>query len=142
MRTMDFFETKNDYAFQRYFVKDLEDFLQSNYNVLFLMGPRKCGKTVALKQLAKEFRAEYHDFKIESRKGIVIKIEQSILQNEEKIYLLDEITYKEFADRDLARWASDFDDVVNTKTKIIVTGSQSLAIRSWGIGLFHQLLNT
>lgn len=49
MRTMDFFETKNDYVFQRYFVKDLEDFLQSNYNVLFLMGPRKCGKTVALK---------------------------------------------------------------------------------------------
>lgn len=53
MRTMDFFETKNDYAFQRYFVKDLEDFLQSNYNVLFLMGPRKCGKTVALKQFSR-----------------------------------------------------------------------------------------
>lgn len=138
MRTMDFFETKNDYVFQRYFVKDLKDFLQSNYNVLFSMGPRKCGKTVALKQLAKEFRAEYHDFKVESGKDTVIKIEQSILQNEEKIYLLDEITYKEFADRDLARWASDFDDVVNTKTKIIVTGSQSLAIRSWGHRAFSS----
>ena len=40
------------YPFKRYFYYDIEKAIEKS-NVVFLSGPRKCGKTVALLQLEK-----------------------------------------------------------------------------------------
>lgn len=104
-------------------------------NVVFLTGPRKCGKTVCLKQIEKEnTNAKYVDFKslseAESQK-VFDKICKSIEENEDILYLLDEITYAFCPEREINRIANAFTIDEKSKTKVVFTGSQSAALESW-----------
>ena len=51
------------YPFKRNFYYDIEKAIEKT-NVVFLLGPRKCGKTVALLQLEKSrSNVKYYNFK-------------------------------------------------------------------------------
>lgn len=123
----------NNAEFYRDFVVDLENFLKGPYNVLFLLGPRKCGKTVALHQIHKRFpTSKLYDFKAGSTSTVIAEIKDAILSQKRDIFLLDEITYLDGADRELAELSNAFDFCLQSNVKIIITGSQSVALRTWG----------
>lgn len=121
------------YKFKRDFYRELQRFIESPTNVLVLTGPRKCGKTVSLIQLQREYKekAIRVDFKAGATVEDAKEITQTIRCNKDIIFLIDEITYLDYADRALADWSNAFDFVENCKTKLIITGSQSIAIRAW-----------
>lgn len=55
--------TNAGYPFKRNFYYDIEKAIEKS-NVVFLLGPRKCGKTVALLQLEKSrSNVKYYNFK-------------------------------------------------------------------------------
>lgn len=124
-----------EYKYKRYFCKDLEKQIK-NTQIIFLIGPRKCGKTIALKQINKENKkCNYTDVKmLDSKEKVdyIDKIINSIKNNEEVIYLLDEATYLERPELDIERIANAYADVFNNNTRIVFTGSQSVALNSWG----------
>lgn len=136
------------YSFKRNFYYDLEKFITSNINqyCLFLTGPRKCGKTIALKQLeiCSNRCVNYVDFKLfkslEESTSCITKVIESILRGHDIIYALDEITYMSYPYQELVRIAHAYEDAelkgVEIKTKTIFTGSQSKAISLWGHSVF------
>ena len=105
-----------EYKYKRYFCKDLEKQIK-NTQIIFLIGPRKCGKTIALKQINKENKkCNYTDVKmLDSKEKVdyIDKIINSIKNNEEVIYLLDEATYLERPELDIERIANTYADVFN-----------------------------
>lgn len=125
--------------FKRNVYFKLRDMLHNN-NVIFLLGPRKCGKTVALKQInIDNNKAEYIDFKKLSSKDsmkTVNEIAKSISLGEDKVYLLDEMTYAFYPEPEIAKIAEVYADAIalgiDTKTKVIFSGSQSVALEAWG----------
>jgi len=124
------------YDFKRDFFYDLLAALDT-YSVSFLLGPRKCGKTIALSQIKEEYpNSIYIDFKqsinnSDEQYEYFNKIEESISNDESIIYLIDEITYAPSPEAHIARIANLFAENKNTKTKIIFAGSQSSALESW-----------
>ena len=123
------------YSFCRDFYNLMIDSLQEN-TVTFLLGTRKCGKTVCLRQLEESVNhAEYTVFKTipDHNEQIYIfrDILNSIRNNKNKIYLLNEITYVENAEGKICEIASALTELDNTKTKIVFTGSQSVALNAW-----------
>lgn len=125
--------------FKREMFFEVKNALQQ-HNVIFLLGPRKCGKTIALMQLNKELpTSELYDFKTvtkEESMDLVNRIIFSIKNNDDIIYLLDEVTYMHFVDVELAKIARLFTEQKITenevRTKIVFTGSQSVALEAWG----------
>ena len=109
-----------DYKRKLYF--EICDELKAQSNV-FLLGPRKCGKTVCLHQVEDTFNyAKYFDLKTLSATQITqlfMSIQKSIENNEEILYLLDEITYAEFPEREINAIAMYFSEYNNSKTKIV-----------------------
>lgn len=85
------------YPFKRDFYEDVVESIQK-HRATFVLGPRKCGKTVCLKQIEGSFEnSEYIDFKeiqddMDSQ-DVFLKVRKSIENDEDKIYLLDEITH-------------------------------------------------
>lgn len=126
-----------DYKRKLYF--EICDDLKAQNNV-FLLGPRKCGKTVCLHQVKDTFNyAKYFDLKTLSATQITqlfMSIQESIENNEEILYLLDEITYAEFPEREINAIAMCFSEYNNSKTKIVYTGSQSVALEAWASRAF------
>ena len=107
-------------------------------DIIYLLGPRKSGKTVILKQLnnSKLFNLEYINFKSyigEDSLEITKRIEEDIINGVNKVYLLDEVTYMFCPEGEIARIAEVYNDAKETVTKVILTGSQSIAIEQWGI---------
>lgn len=104
-------------------------------NVIFLLGPRKCGKTVCLKQLARETsNTVYVDFKgLTYDEGLaqLDTIIASIEGNNDVVYLLDEITYAPKPENAICLIADTFADLCDAKTKVVFTGSQSVALERW-----------
>ena len=125
--------------FKREMFFEVKNALQQ-HNVIFLLGPRKCGKTIAQMQLNKELpTSELYDFKTvtkEESMDLVNRIIFSIKNNDDIIYLLDEVTYMHFVDVELAKIARLFTEQKITenevRTKIVFTGSQSVALEAWG----------
>lgn len=72
------------YPFKRNFYYDIEDAIDKS-NVIFLLGPRKCGKTVALLQMEKNrSNAKYYNFKSLSQNesmGIFDSIKRAMLKD-------------------------------------------------------------
>ncbi len=109
-------------------------------DVIFLLGPRKCGKTVCLMQHSDELcNSVLIDFKTLSDDESVLKVNQiieDILGGADIIYLLDEVTNMFHPEEEIARIAQSYTRAiatgVNIKTKIVFTGSQSVALHSWG----------
>ena len=112
---------------------------------MFLLGPRKCGKTFALCQIENDCeKAERYDFKelrdeSESMQ-LVDMVIQDILSGIDKVYLLDEVTYAFYPESELVRIANAYTSAkarsISIQTKIVFTGSQSLALASWGQSAF------
>ena len=119
------------YNFHRDFYNLMLDSIDNN-SVTFLLGTRKCGKTVCLKQLEEALSdAIYVDFKqlnnAESYK-IIDDIIESIANDKNIIYLLDEITSVNRFDDIICRIAESYTDLKNLNTKIVFSGSQSVAL--------------
>ena len=123
------------YRFKRDFYCDVEEGIKKT-NATFLLGPRKCGKTVCLKQLAHEYKnAKYVNFKTldeDESMEIFETIIRLIKEDEHVIYLLDEITYAFKPEHEINKIAEVLSEVENKNTKIVFTGSQSVALESWG----------
>ena len=106
--------------------------------VTFLLGPRKCGKTVCMKQICDTLdNTVYMDvksnLKTDSQKIDFIKlVVKDIEDDKDVIYLIDEATYLFIPDKDIAEIANAFSDFNNQNTKIVFSGSQSRALDFWG----------
>lgn len=124
----------NEYSFKRSFYFDAERSVKSN-NVTFILGARKCGKTVCLKQLAAELsQAEYYDIKsIEEDAAIDLQDEiiSSIRADEKRTFLIDEATYFMFPEKTIAKVANEFAACRNLNTRVVFAGSQSIALEAW-----------
>lgn len=131
------------YPFRRDFYKDVIRSISEN-GATFVLGPRRCGKTVCLMQIkdACENRelpygsCEYVDFKrLEQETGsmeVLSRIRESIEKDEYKIYLLDEITYALNPEKYVCEIAYMFTEHAPRSTKVVFSGSQSLALDKWG----------
>ena len=117
------------YEFKRDIYFELLNKLQSN-RIIFLLGPRKCGKTVCLKQLNTLDDTIYIDFKVTSNFDLET-IYNSIRINENVTYLIDEITYLNGPEVFINKLSELF-STYNSKVKFIITGSQSYALDYWG----------
>ncbi len=136
------------HPFHRDFYNTVKDAIFGN-SVSFLMGPWKCGKTVCLRQIYEEFRnSEYVDFKtftsddehasFYEQLKVFDRIFQAVEKNEDRIFLLDGITYVTYADCQIKELARIFDDYSNNKTQIVFTGSQSVALNAWANRAFGE----
>ena len=125
------------YSFKRDIFDETKAALE-NSSVCFLLGPRKCGKTVCMKQLNEEFdNAIYFNVKADynneaEKRSLVRQIESNIKENKSVVYLIDEVTYLANPDKDIVRIAEAFNETDNKNTKIVFAGSQSKALESWG----------
>lgn len=123
-----------NYPFKRDFYTQLKDSAHS-FLITALLGPRKCGKTVALTQLDEELpNSKYYDAKgMTSNEHITLlaNILESIESNEDIIYLIDETTYIDCADTFIENIAVQSRRYKSTNTHVVFTGSQSLALRCW-----------
>lgn len=122
------------YPFKRNFYYDIEDAIDKS-NVIFLLGPRKCGKTVALLQMEKNrSNAKYYNFKSLSQNesmGIFDSIKRAMLKDEDVIFLLDEITYACQPEKEINEVSIQLSEKPCKNTKIVFTGSQSVALEAW-----------
>ncbi len=122
------------YKFKRNFYYAVEKSTQES-SVTFLLGARKTGKTVCMKQLASQLEgAEYYDVKAmgeDDHVDLIDKITDSIRANEKRIFLIDETTYLLLPEKMIAKIANAYTDCKNTNTKVVFTGSQSVALEAW-----------
>lgn len=123
------------YKFHRDFYFLTEESILKN-SVTFLLGTRKCGKTVCLKQLEDSLdNSVYVDFKqiadTESKYTVFDDILNDIKNNNPSVYLLDEITYVPNAEIKICEIANALSYTDNDQTKIVLTGSQSTALNAW-----------
>jgi len=128
------------YPFKRDFYEDVVGSIKKN-KATFVLGPRKCGKTVCLTQIEDNFKnAEYVNFKeIEYDRDIqdvFLKVQESIKNDENKIYLLDEITYALNPEIDICILARLFSEYDTKNIRVVFSGSQSLALERWGSTAF------
>lgn len=122
------------YPFIRELYYDIEKAMKKSA-IAFLLGPRKCGKTVALKQLERnKENTEYYNFKAMSQEesmNLFDEIKESMEKDEVKIFLLDEITYAYHPEREINEVSIQLSERPCHNTKIVFTGSQSVALESW-----------
>lgn len=136
-------EYKMIHPFHRDFYNTVKDAIFGN-SVSFLMGPWKCGKTVCLRQIYEELgNSEYVDFKTVASNDdktleVFGRIFQAIKSNEDRVFLLDGITHIDYADFQIKELARIFDDYSNDKTKIVIAGSQSVALNAWANHAFGK----
>ena len=131
------------YEFKRSFYYDVEKAI-SESSVTFLLGPRRCGKTVCLKQLQDAFSSNgkfeeviyidaENDLHSTLDKSLLISdVKKAIANNEKKLFLIDETTYLNQPDCAIKDIQDAFTSFYNTNTKIVFTGSQSRALECWG----------
>lgn len=127
----------NEYSFKRSFYFQVEKAIQ-NTSIIFILGARKCGKTVCMKQLAASLpNTVYVDMKAdfdtdEQRRRAINQVLNDIRNDKKVTHLIDEATYMTFPDKEISKIAGAFSDAVNKNTKIVFTGSQSNALELWG----------
>lgn len=123
-----------NYTYKRDFYYEIETAFRK-VSVIFLLGPRKCGKTIALFQLAKSYKnAKYYNFKtISSDKSLELFdcIRSVMSKDEEMIFLLDEITYAYQPEKEINALATQLAEKPCSNVKIVFTGSQSVALEAW-----------
>lgn len=122
------------YPFKRYFYYDMEKAIEKS-NVVFLLGPRKCGKTVALLQLEKNRdNVKYYNFKTLSQDesmDLFDAIKSAMEEDNDAIFLLDEITYAYQPEKEINEISIQLSEKPCKNTKIVFTGSQSVALEAW-----------
>lgn len=107
------------------------------HNVVFLYGPRHCGKTYALRQCEHELSAakyinakdlnDDHDAMMQ----LLSDIQYDRLQDKAITYLIDEVTYFNSPETFVSKIYEIFNFTDGDNTHIIITGSQSIALRAW-----------
>lgn len=119
------------YNFKRKHYTELQEFVATR-EVTFIVGPRKCGKTVCMRQFAYEHQnAEYIDVKeVIDKAALVRDIKYAILSSENKTFLIDEVTYFDNPAENIQQIITCFDEV-NSPTHIVFSGSQSVALEVW-----------
>lgn len=128
---------KNRYNFKRSFYYEVEKAIEDS-RISFILGTRKCGKTVCMRQLEETLdNAVYVDMKSdfntnEQRRDFVNGVLKNIADNDSIVYLIDEATYMALPDKDIAKIAGAFSEYDNSNTKIVFSGSQSNALEFWG----------
>lgn len=126
-----------EYCFKRSFYFDVENAIKNNH-ITFILGPRKCGKTVCLKQLEAGFsNAVYADMKAdfdvdEQRRKFTARMLDDIRNGRDTIYLIDEATYMAFPDKEISKIAGVFSECRTSCTRLVFAGSQSNALEFWG----------
>ena len=101
------------YPFKRSFYYDVRKAIE-NKSINFILGTRKCGKTVCMHQLKDALSdSVYIDMKADyntdaQRLDTVNQILKSIATNQKVIYLIDEATYMAVPDKDIARIAGAY----------------------------------
>lgn len=122
------------FEFKRDFYYELRDTL-TKANIIFLLGPWKCGKTVALLQLKQSTdKAEYHNFKTLSKEEsmeVFDSIKSAMKENLQRVFLLDEITYAHLPEQEINELAIQLSERPCRNTKVVFTGSQSVALEAW-----------
>jgi hypothetical protein len=125
---------ETEYKFKRKFYYDIEKSINKT-NVVFLLGPRRCGKTVSLLQLNRNIEnAHYYNFKSMSddeSMALFDEIKDSMFRDCNKVYLLDEITYAFHPEREINEISVQLSQKPCNHTKIVFTGSQSVALEAW-----------
>lgn len=128
-------EVMDMYLFKRDFVQDVVSAINASVPVTVLIGPRKCGKTVCLNQIKSMcMNTIYYDVKRlseDERITLKDKICESIRNNENIVYLVDEVTYWMYPDSVIMLFSDVYAETLNTKTKIVLAGSQSRALECW-----------
>lgn len=125
------------YPFKRDLYFEVEKAIERS-SVTFLLGARKTGKTVCLRQIANNLEdVLYVDAKSNFERDVdrslfIKKVTDDITEDRKIIYLIDEATYLLFPDKSIAKIASAFSEVDNENTKIVFAGSQSKALDNWG----------
>ena len=124
------------YPFKRDFYEDVVGSIKRN-KVTFVLGPRKCGKTVCLMQIKDSHEnAEYINLKKMKNdrdiQDILLKVQKSIENDDNKIYLIDEITYSKNPEVDICIIADLFSEYDTENVRVVFSGSQSLALERWG----------
>lgn len=127
------------YPFKRNFYYDMEQAIDRSA-VVFLLGPRKCGKTVALLQMENSSGlVSYYNFKTmdpEESMELFDTIRDSMDKDLEKVFLLDEITYAYQPEKEINEISIQLSDKPCNKTKVVFTGSQSVALEAWAYRAF------
>lgn len=129
---------KNDvfmgYPFRRNFYYDIEKSVDKS-NIVFLLGPRKCGKTVALLQMEKcRNHAKYYNFKTlspDESMDLFDAIHSAMEEDKDVVFLLDEITYAYQPEKEINEMSIQLSEKPCHHTKIVFTGSQSVALEAW-----------
>lgn len=121
-----------DKIFYRKIFYQCEDFLLNSETAFCCFtGPRKIGKTVALKQLASKYENHYYiDFKT-APEDKIFEIYNMLKENNNIIVLIDEITHLKSFDQYVLGFAEIYTNLVWKETinfKVIITGSESLNI--------------
>ena len=125
------------YNFKRDFFYEAENAIE-NSSITFITGPKKCGKTVCLRQLADAYEnALYINMKYdfdtdEKRNDVVSRAVNSIANGQKIIYLIDDAEYLALPDKDIAKIAGAYSKYDNQCTKVVFAGSHSELLEFWG----------
>ena len=134
------------YEFKRSFFYDVETSIKE-HSVSFVLGPRKCGKTICLRQIKESHNNSVYvdakaDFKTSDESmSFITQVKKDIESGKDVIYLIDEATYLFYPDNEIASIADSFAETDSPKTKVVFTGSQSKALDSWGHSAFGSNVN-
>lgn len=125
------------YNFKRDFFYEAEKAIE-NSSITFITGPKKCGKTVCLRQLADaDENALYinmkYDFDTDKKRNDVVSgVVNSIANGQKIIYLIDDAEYMALSDKDIAKIAGAYSKYDNQCTKVVLTGGHSELLEFWG----------
>lgn len=125
------------YNFKRDFFYEAENAIE-NSSITFITGPKKCGKTVCLRQLADaDENALYINMKYdfdtdEKRNDVVSGVVNSIANGQKIIYLIDDAEYMALPDKDIAKIAGAYSKYDNQCTKVVFAGGHSELLEFWG----------
>jgi predicted AAA+ superfamily ATPase len=119
------------YEFHRDFYDLVLNSIHTN-STTFLLGTKKCGKTVCLKQIRDELpNSEYINFKEytqNERLKILDRVFTDIKSDKDVVYLLDDMTSVTSYDIEICNIAEAYTDSKNIHTKTVFCGSQSVAL--------------
>lgn len=125
------------YNFKRDFFYEAENAIE-NSSITFITGPKKCGKTVCLRQLADAdenvlyINMKYDFDTDEKRNDVVSSVVNSIANGQKIIYLIDDAEYMALPDKDIAKIAGAYSKYDNQCTKVVFAGGHSESLEFWG----------
>ncbi len=103
--------------FKRSFYYEVENAIK-NSSVTFLLGARRCGKTFCMKQLYDCYVSGY-DFD----NVIYVDVKKEYRDKYEKIlYLIDEVTYLHYPDKEIMKVQDAFTSGENNNTRVVFAG--------------------